>query len=64
MSLTTAEETYLKNQKKINDHKKSIDSINKTATDAMQIKRDDIEALDAQRKIDVKAKQDLIDALV
>ena len=63
MSLTTAEETYVKNQKAIDGHKKSIDSINKTALDAIQLKQDDIQALDAQRVVDVKAKQDLIDAI-
>jgi hypothetical protein len=63
MALTPDDEKYVKDQKAILELEKEIEVINKTSWDAQQLLRDQIGGLESQRILDVKEKQDLIDAI-
>lgn len=63
MSLTAAEETFVKNSKKKADLEADIKALNEAATITMGEKRDEVGALQIKLSADVKAKQDQIDAL-
>ena len=55
MALTAAEETTLKAVVVKEDKQTQIDSINKTAYDAIKIKNDEIRTLEDGRIADIKA---------